>query len=163
MPTRGASAELELHGSLELASKNSSSIEYLTDHLQVWSVVQERANVHCSSSVSPPTSPFSDTTIRIHKHGLCRIYLTVFCRDTADGEPQPPCLRCRKENKQCVIGSSNRGGRRVRRSTIASQQLQGQTQGPAQASTQSQSQSGLQAQKTPNNDETTQEISWFVP
>ncbi|KAI4738660.1 hypothetical protein E4T50_10883 [Aureobasidium sp. EXF-12298] len=77
----------------------------------------------------------------------------------SDGEPQPPCLRCRKENKQCVIGSSNRGGRRVRRSTIASQQAQGQNQTPARASTRPQSQSGPQIQKTPANDDA-QEISW---
>lgn len=44
--------------------------------------------------------------------------------DTADGKAVPPCVRCRKEGKECVIGSSNRGGRRVRRSTLAAQNAQ---------------------------------------
>ncbi|KAH0259941.1 hypothetical protein KCU91_g14929, partial [Aureobasidium melanogenum] len=81
-------------------------------------------------------------------------------RDTTDGEPQPPCLRCRKENKQCVIGSSNRGGRRVRRSTIASQQAQGQPQAQTQANNQPQPQPDQQTQKTPANDESVQATSW---
>lgn len=33
-------------------------------------------------------------------------------------------MRCRKEDKECVIGSSNRGGRRVRRSTTAQKSLE---------------------------------------
>ncbi|KAH0013291.1 hypothetical protein KCU78_g9277, partial [Aureobasidium melanogenum] len=80
--------------------------------------------------------------------------------DTTDGEPQPPCLRCRKENKQCVIGSSNRGGRRVRRSTIASQQAQGQPQAQTQVSNQPRPRPDQQTQETPLNDESVQATSW---
>ncbi|KAG9533044.1 hypothetical protein KCU93_g598, partial [Aureobasidium melanogenum] len=87
---------------------------------------------------------------------VCRARKSKCTLDTTDGEPQPPCLRCRKENKQCVIGSSNRGGRRVRRSTIASQQAQGQPQ----ASSQSQARPDQQTQKTPSNDESAQATSW---
>ncbi|KAI5212803.1 hypothetical protein AUEXF2481DRAFT_8984 [Aureobasidium subglaciale EXF-2481] len=86
---------------------------------------------------------------------VCRARKSKCTLDTTDGEPQPPCLRCRKENKQCVIGSSNRGGRRVRRSTIASQQSQVQTQAPH-----FQSQATLQAQKTPSNEQSIIEASW---
>ncbi|KAI5252565.1 hypothetical protein E4T42_03257 [Aureobasidium subglaciale] len=86
---------------------------------------------------------------------VCRARKSKCTLDTTDGEPQPPCLRCRKENKQCVIGSSNRGGRRVRRSTIASQQSQVQTQAPH-----FQSQATLQAQKSPSNEQSIIEASW---
>ncbi|KEQ67192.1 uncharacterized protein M437DRAFT_36495, partial [Aureobasidium melanogenum CBS 110374] len=55
---------------------------------------------------------------------VCRARKSKCTLSVINTQPQPPCLRCRKENKQCVIGSSNRGGRRVRRSTIASQQAQ---------------------------------------
>ncbi|THV69596.1 hypothetical protein D6D28_05786 [Aureobasidium pullulans] len=87
---------------------------------------------------------------------VCRARKSKCTLDTTDGEPQPPCLRCRKENKQCVIGSSNRGGRRVRRSTIASQQAQQQTQ----TSTQPQAQARPQVQKTDSNDESVLGTPW---
>lgn len=37
------------------------------------------------------------------------------CDTIRDADGQVPCLRCRKEHLDCVLGSSNRGGRRVRR------------------------------------------------
>ncbi|KAH0305345.1 hypothetical protein KCU71_g9909, partial [Aureobasidium melanogenum] len=104
---------------------------------------------------------FNERTVFMQKSRLvCRARKSKCTLDTTDGEPQPPCLRCRKENKQCVIGSSNRGGRRVRRSTIASQQAQGQSQAQTQASNQSQARPGQQTQKTPSNDESAQATSW---
>ncbi|KAH0394503.1 hypothetical protein KCU89_g11295, partial [Aureobasidium melanogenum] len=129
-----------------------------------WFAVQGRANAHCQSSIPVPSPGFSPILFRHCPKDwhipTCAYCLTAFSRDTTDGEPQPPCLRCRKENKQCVIGSSNRGGRRVRRSTIASQQAQGQPQAQIQASSQSQARPDQQTQKTPSNDESAQATSW---
>ncbi|KAG9545081.1 hypothetical protein KCU79_g16670, partial [Aureobasidium melanogenum] len=106
---------------------------------------------------------FNERTVFMQKSRLvCRARKSKCTLDTTDGEPQPPCLRCRKENKQCVIGSSNRGGRRVRRSTIASQQAQGQSQAQTQASNQSQARPGQQTQKTPSNDESAQATSCLL-
>ncbi|OAP65150.1 hypothetical protein AYL99_01122 [Fonsecaea erecta] len=32
---------------------------------------------------------------------------------------QPPCARCKKENRECVLGTSNRGGSRVRKKLLS--------------------------------------------
>lgn len=38
------------------------------------------------------------------------------CDLDASGSPgQPPCQRCIRDNRECVLGSSNRGGRRIRK------------------------------------------------
>lgn len=52
---------------------------------------------------------------------LLPLSLTASCRDSQHGTPHPPCQRCKREGKECVIGSSNRGGRRVRKSTLLAQ------------------------------------------
>lgn len=41
-------------------------------------------------------------------------------RPVVDGNVTTPCKRCAATGQECVIGSSNRGGRRVRRKTIQS-------------------------------------------
>ncbi|PNS18067.1 hypothetical protein CAC42_4026 [Sphaceloma murrayae] len=51
----------------------------------------------------------------------CRARKSKCTLDSQDGAPQPPCQRCKREGKECVIGSSNRGGRRVRKSTLVAQ------------------------------------------
>lgn len=43
---------------------------------------------------------------------------------TVDGVPVTPCERCKANNLECVIGSSNRGGRRVRKRTVEQAQLE---------------------------------------
>ncbi|KAJ5551715.1 hypothetical protein N7461_006413 [Penicillium sp. DV-2018c] len=41
------------------------------------------------------------------------------CDLDSNGNPgKPPCRRCARENRECVLGSSNRGGRRVRKNKI---------------------------------------------
>ncbi|KAF2264224.1 hypothetical protein CC78DRAFT_517384 [Lojkania enalia] len=40
-----------------------------------------------------------------------------------DTDGAVPCLRCKRDNLQCVLGGSNRGGRRVRKKTLATQAL----------------------------------------
>jgi len=40
-----------------------------------------------------------------------------------DGVAITPCERCKANNLECVIGSSNRGGRRVRKRTADQAQL----------------------------------------
>lgn len=163
----GVSAEHEHHSTIDDAVSDASSsdpvispVDY-ANHLQAWSAVRGRANAHCQSFVHLIQSPSRRQSVvdfgrTLPDNQYIRTVLTVFCRDTTDGEPQPPCLRCRKENKQCVIGSSNRGGRRVRRSTIASQQAQQQTQ----TSTQPQAQARPQVQKTDSNDESVLGTPW---
>lgn len=42
-------------------------------------------------------------------------------RPTVDGKVTTPCQRCAASNLECVIGGSNRGGRRVRRKTLPNQ------------------------------------------
>ncbi|KAK6392334.1 hypothetical protein LTR65_003790 [Meristemomyces frigidus] len=42
---------------------------------------------------------------------------------TVDGVVAPPCERCKANNLECVIGSSNRGGRRERKRTVEQAQL----------------------------------------
>ncbi|KAK5091633.1 hypothetical protein LTS08_005394 [Lithohypha guttulata] len=48
----------------------------------------------------------------------------TFCRarksrcDLEASGGQPPCGRCRKENRECILASSNRGGSRVRKKTL---------------------------------------------
>lgn len=37
-------------------------------------------------------------------------------RDGSGGPGTPPCQRCVREGRECVLGSSNRGGRRIRKS-----------------------------------------------
>ncbi|KAI1610101.1 hypothetical protein EDD37DRAFT_569100 [Exophiala viscosa] len=49
----------------------------------------------------------------------------VFCRarksrcDLEASGGQPPCGRCQKENRECVLGTSNRGGSRIRKKTVS--------------------------------------------
>ena len=45
------------------------------------------------------------------------------CRATIDGVLTPPCERCKQNNLDCVIGTSNRGGRRVRKRTLEQAEL----------------------------------------
>ncbi|PYH97943.1 hypothetical protein BO71DRAFT_96174 [Aspergillus ellipticus CBS 707.79] len=41
------------------------------------------------------------------------------CDLDGSGSPGvPPCQRCARENRECVLGSSNRGGRRIRKNKI---------------------------------------------
>ena len=40
-----------------------------------------------------------------------------------DGVPTTPCERCKTNNLECIIGSSNRGGRRVRKRTLEQAQF----------------------------------------
>ncbi|KAK4994898.1 hypothetical protein LTR66_005167 [Elasticomyces elasticus] len=73
----------------------------------------------------------------------CRARKTRCNLETADGTVQTPCLRCKRESLDCVIGGSNRGGRRVRRSMLLqSVDLAGQ---PISAGTGSQVRSELLA------------------
>ncbi|KAF1988858.1 hypothetical protein K402DRAFT_21281 [Aulographum hederae CBS 113979] len=54
---------------------------------------------------------------RINKACLnCRKRKSRCLLETTAGAPQVPCLRCQRENLECVLGSSNRGGKRVRKS-----------------------------------------------
>ena len=48
-------------------------------------------------------------------------------RPIVDGNITTPCKRCAATGQECVIGSSNRGGRRVRRKTIQSADEQSQS------------------------------------
>ncbi|KAJ9616863.1 hypothetical protein H2200_000583 [Cladophialophora chaetospira] len=36
---------------------------------------------------------------------------------------QPPCARCKKESRECILGTSNRGGSRVRKKTLSTNSL----------------------------------------
>ncbi|KAI7165527.1 hypothetical protein D0869_10124 [Hortaea werneckii] len=49
---------------------------------------------------------------------VCRKRKSACHLPVVDGVPTPPCDRCKGNNLECVIGSSNRGGRRVRKRTI---------------------------------------------
>ncbi|KAJ5774777.1 hypothetical protein N7457_009673 [Penicillium paradoxum] len=40
------------------------------------------------------------------------------CDLDANGTGKPPCQRCVRENRECVLGGSNRGGRRIRKNKI---------------------------------------------
>ncbi|KAL1978132.1 hypothetical protein VTN31DRAFT_991 [Thermomyces dupontii] len=41
------------------------------------------------------------------------------CDLDGSGHPgTPPCQRCRRDGRECILGSSNRGGRRVRKSKV---------------------------------------------
>ncbi|THZ06910.1 hypothetical protein D6C93_01266 [Aureobasidium pullulans] len=45
------------------------------------------------------------------------------CDLYGSGEPgKPPCERCIRENHECVLGPSHRGGRRIKRNTTGSEQ-----------------------------------------
>ncbi|KAG8625435.1 hypothetical protein KVT40_007186 [Elsinoe batatas] len=61
---------------------------------------------------------------------VCRARKSKCTLDSQDGAPQPPCQRCKREGKECVIGSSNRGGRRVRKSTLAANEQDERSQSP---------------------------------
>lgn len=39
-------------------------------------------------------------------------------RDSSGSPGAPPCQRCIRENRECVLGGSNRGGRRIRKNKI---------------------------------------------
>lgn len=71
-----------------------------------------RARATCRSPPSPcnqnPTSPLPTVT-------------DLADRPTVNGQVTTPCQRCAASDLECVIGGSNRGGRRVRRKTIPHQ------------------------------------------
>merc|ERR1712070_126623 len=49
---------------------------------------------------------------------VCRKRKSACHLPVVDGVPTTPCERCKANNLECVIGSSNRGGRRVRKRTL---------------------------------------------
>ncbi|KIW54594.1 hypothetical protein PV05_06943 [Exophiala xenobiotica] len=50
-------------------------------------------------------------------------------RDASGG--QPPCGRCKRENRECVLGTSNRGGSRVRKKNLSNTTSAGLSHPPA--------------------------------
>lgn len=42
----------------------------------------------------------------------------IACRDSNGNPGKPPCQRCVRENRECILGGSNRGGRRIRKNKI---------------------------------------------
>lgn len=60
--------------------------------------------------------------IAVHRQPHKRIALVLVIdyryREASGG--QPPCGRCRKEERECVLGTSNRGGSRVRKKKLSS-------------------------------------------
>lgn len=42
--------------------------------------------------------------------------IVVGCRDSGGNPGTPPCQRCVREGRECILGTSNRGGRRIRKS-----------------------------------------------
>ncbi|GAB7359726.1 hypothetical protein MBLNU230_g6901t1 [Neophaeotheca triangularis] len=48
----------------------------------------------------------------------CRSRKSACQLPTVNGVVAPPCKRCKATGKECIIGGSNRGGRRVRRKTV---------------------------------------------
>ncbi|KAF2139006.1 uncharacterized protein K452DRAFT_233226 [Aplosporella prunicola CBS 121167] len=49
---------------------------------------------------------------------LCRKRKSRCHLDYENGRAKLPCARCKRESLECVLGGSNRGGRRVRRKTL---------------------------------------------
>ncbi|CAG7956868.1 unnamed protein product [Penicillium olsonii] len=65
---------------------------------------------------SPTESGRRDTAKRVSRACLhCRQRKS---RCDLNGTGKPPCQRCVRENRECVLGGSNRGGRRIRKNKI---------------------------------------------
>lgn len=56
---------------------------------------------------------------------VCRKRKSACHLPIVDGVATPPCQRCKVNNLECIIGSSNRGGRRVRKRTLEQAGLDG--------------------------------------
>ncbi|KAK5134201.1 hypothetical protein LTR08_006861 [Meristemomyces frigidus] len=56
---------------------------------------------------------------------VCRKRKSACHLATVNGVLTPPCERCKQNNLECVIGTSNRGGRRVRKRTSEQAELDG--------------------------------------
>lgn len=48
----------------------------------------------------------------------CRCFPLIAYRDSNGNPGKPPCQRCVREKRECILGSSNRGGRRIRKNKI---------------------------------------------
>lgn len=70
-----------------------------------------------------PPQP-DDKAARVKRaHQACLNCRKRKSRCLLDAEGTVPCLRCKRDNLECVLGGSNRGGRRVRRKATDSQIL----------------------------------------
>ncbi|KAF2200233.1 hypothetical protein GQ43DRAFT_82020 [Delitschia confertaspora ATCC 74209] len=82
-----------------------------------------------TSAQLPPTGPpetpqTDDKQSKIKRaHQACLNCRKRKSRCLLDADGSVPCLRCKRDNLECVLGGSNRGGRRVRRKTVDSQIL----------------------------------------
>ncbi|KAF2179353.1 hypothetical protein K469DRAFT_716358 [Zopfia rhizophila CBS 207.26] len=78
-----------------------------------------------SAPLPPPgPPPADDNTSKIKRaHQACLNCRKRKSRCLLDTDGSVPCLRCKRDNLKCVLGGSNRGGRRVRRKTVGTQIL----------------------------------------
>ncbi|KAL1982419.1 hypothetical protein VTN96DRAFT_1324 [Rasamsonia emersonii] len=71
------------------------------------------------TSVAKPR-PKTGPTQRVSRACLhCRQRKSRCDLDSSGNPGKPPCQRCIREGRECVLGSSNRGGRRIRKNKIA--------------------------------------------
>ncbi|OCK85616.1 hypothetical protein K432DRAFT_439153 [Lepidopterella palustris CBS 459.81] len=78
------------------------------------------------SAPLPPTGPPSrdGNSSRIKRaNQACLNCRKRKSRCLLDSDGGIPCLRCKRDNLECILGGSNRGGRRVRRKTLDPQIL----------------------------------------
>ncbi|KAF2493024.1 hypothetical protein BU16DRAFT_514325 [Lophium mytilinum] len=79
-----------------------------------------------ASAPLPPAAPPSadENAARIKRaNQACLNCRKRKSRCLLDVDGTVPCLRCKRDNLECVLGGSNRGGRRVRRKTLDPQIL----------------------------------------
>ncbi|KAK7537176.1 uncharacterized protein J3D65DRAFT_645916 [Phyllosticta citribraziliensis] len=73
-----------------------------------------------SESLTPENGPENEAkNKRVNQACLiCRRRKSKCHLDYKDGKAQLPCQRCKRESLECVLGGSNRGGRRVRKKPL---------------------------------------------
>ncbi|KAG0158597.1 hypothetical protein PDIDSM_6112 [Penicillium digitatum] len=68
---------------------------------------------------SPPEASRREIAKRVSRACLHCRQRKSRCDLDSNGNPgKPPCQRCVRENRECILGGSNRGGRRIRKNKI---------------------------------------------
>ncbi|KAF2646494.1 hypothetical protein P280DRAFT_12515 [Massarina eburnea CBS 473.64] len=79
------------------------------------------------SPVAAPTHAGEDPPTKIKRaHAACLNCRKRKSRCLLDQDGSIPCLRCKRDDLECVLGGSNRGGRRIRRKTAPADTATGQ-------------------------------------
>ncbi|KAK7191994.1 hypothetical protein DPSP01_003866 [Paraphaeosphaeria sporulosa] len=74
---------------------------------------------HAPSEAAPDAAQGDEPPKTKRAHQACLNCRKRKSRCLLDNDGSVPCLRCKRDNLDCVLGGSNRGGRRVRRKTVA--------------------------------------------